>query len=61
MNTIHECEVIQGLDTGLCPHCRRYKKVFEVLVPRWDSLDEIVEACRPCIKTIIDDRSYVSH
>jgi len=57
MITIHECEVLQELDTGLCPHCHRYKPTFEVLVPIFDRPDEIVEGCRNCVEDVCEQFS----
>jgi len=58
MFTIHECEILQEFDTGLCPSCHLYRPTFEVLVPILDRPDEIIEGCRTCIEDICEQISH---
>lgn len=58
MFTIHECEVLQEFDTGLCPRCHRYRPTFEVLVPLVDRPDEIIEGCRSCVEEVCEVTSH---
>lgn len=55
MNSAHECEVIEVLDTGWCLCCHRYREIFLALVPYSTRPSEVVEVCAKCLQWIAEE------
>lgn len=58
MNTIHECEVVEQLDTGWCPYCHRYREIFIALIPNIARPSDLIEACGKCLQVAAEE-TYV--